>query len=93
MRCESMSMMFWPRPPGYQASTRKLAGGVPASAQSFQPTATAVQAVHVGAASTRAALSARTGTTRVRIAEADALYIENEAESAAKFDAVGSQGV
>ena len=34
------------------------------------------------------ALSARTEATGVRIAEADALYVENEAESASKLDAV-----
>lgn len=73
----------------YQASAGKLAGGVSASAgRSFQPSAAAVQVVHAGAATTRAALSARTEATGVRIAEANALYVENEAESAAKLDAV-----
>jgi hypothetical protein len=78
----------------YQASTGRLAGGGSAGAgQSFQPTTAAVQAVHAGAAMTRTALSARTAATGVGILEANALYIENEAESAAKLRAVDPQAV
>ncbi|MFZ3272624.1 MAG: hypothetical protein WA285_29095, partial [Mycobacterium sp.] len=61
--------------------------------RSFQPSAAAVQVVHAGAATTRAALSARTTATGARVAEADALYVENEAESVAKLDAVNPQAV
>ena len=75
----------------YQVAAGRLAGGAPAGAgRSFQPSAAAVQAVHAGAAMTRAALSARTAATGVRVAAADARYVENEAESAAKLHAVGS---
>jgi hypothetical protein len=78
----------------YQASAGKLAGGAPADAAwSCQPSAVAVQAVHAGAATTRAVLSARTAATGVRIAEADARYVENEVESAAKLHAVDPQAV
>lgn len=78
----------------YQASAGRLAGGAPAGAGLlFQPTAAAVQEVHAGAATTRAVLSARTAATGFRVAAADARYVENEAESAAKLHAVGSQVV
>jgi hypothetical protein len=78
----------------YQASAGKLAGGAPASAgRSCQPSAVAVQTVHAGAATTRAALSARAAATGVGVREANALYVENEAESAAKLHAVDSQAV
>jgi hypothetical protein len=78
----------------YQASAGRLTGGDSAGAgQSFQPTAAAVHAVHAGAATTRAALSARTAVTGVGVREANALYVENEAESAAKLHAVDSQAV
>jgi hypothetical protein len=78
----------------YQASAARLAGGGSAGAgQSFQPTAAAVQAVHAGAATTRAALSARTAATGVGVLEADALYVENEAESAAKLHSVDCQAM
>jgi hypothetical protein len=50
-----------------------------------------VQAVHAGAATTRAALSARTAATGVGALEANALYVENEAQSATKLDAVDPQ--
>ena len=78
----------------YQASAGKLAGGASASAgRSFQPSAAAVQAVHAGAAMTRAALSARTAATGVRVTEANARYLQSEAESATKLHAVCSQAV
>jgi hypothetical protein len=82
----------------YQASAQRLAGGAPAGApasagRSFQPSAAAVQAVHAGVATTRAVLSARTADTGVRVAAADARYVENETESAAKLHTVGSQVV
>jgi hypothetical protein len=58
----------------YQASAGKLAGGTLTGAgRSFQPSAAAVQAVHAGAAMTRAALSARTAATGVRVTDANAL--------------------
>jgi hypothetical protein len=73
----------------YQASAGRLAGGTSTGAgRSFQPSAAAVQAVHASAATTRAALSARAAATGVRVAEADARYVENEAESAALLHAV-----
>lgn len=75
----------------YQASAGRLAGGGSAGAgQPFQPTAAAVQTVHAGAATTRAALSARTAATGAGVLEANALYVENEAESAAKLHALDS---
>jgi hypothetical protein len=78
----------------YQASAARLAGGSSAGAgQSFQPSAAAVQAVHAGAATARAVLSARTATTGVGVLEANALYAENEAESAAKLRTVAPQAV
>lgn len=78
----------------YQASAGKLAGGTLTGAgRSFQASAAAVQAVHAGAAMTRAALSARTAATGVRVTEANARYLENEAESATKLHAVRSQAV
>ena len=82
-------MLFTSRPP----PTRRRQGSwrvvfQPVRGGRFSPSAAAVQVVHAGAATTRAALSARTEATGVRIAEADALYVENEAESAAKLDAV-----
>jgi hypothetical protein len=78
----------------YQASAGRLAGGGSAGAvPSFQPTAAAVQAVHAGAATTRATLSARTAATGFGVLEANALYVENEAESAAKLHAVDPQAV
>jgi hypothetical protein len=78
----------------YQASAGRLAGGTSTGAgRSFQPSAAAVQAVHAGAAMTRAALSARTAATGVRVAAADARYVVNEAESAAKLHAVSPQAV
>jgi hypothetical protein len=78
----------------YQVSAGRLAGGTSTGAgRSFQASAAAVQAVHAGAAMTRAALSARTAATGVRVAEADAGYVQNEAESAAKLRAVGPQAV
>ena len=78
----------------YQASAGSLAGGGSAGGgQSFQPTAAAVQAVHAGAATTRAALSARTAATGVGVLEANTLYVENEVESAAKLHAVDPQAV
>lgn len=78
----------------YQASAAGLAGGSSAGAgQSFQPSAAAVQAVHAGAATARAVLSARTTATGDRIAAADALYAENEAESAAKLHSLDSRAV
>lgn len=78
----------------YQASAGRLAGGTSTGAgRSLQPSAAAVQAVHAGAAMTRAALSARTAATGVRVAEADARYVQNEAESAAKVHAVGPQAI
>ena len=78
----------------YQASAERLADGTSIGAgRSFQPSATAVQAVHAGAAMTRAALSARTAATGLRFAEADARYVENEAESAAKLRAVSPRVV
>jgi hypothetical protein len=73
----------------YQASAGRLAGGTPTGAgRSFQPSTAAVQAVHAGAAMTRAALSTRTAATGLRLSEADARYVETEAESAAKLHAV-----
>lgn len=76
----------------YQASATRLAGGARAGAgRSFQPSAAAVQAVHAGAATTRAALSARAADTGVRLAATDAGCVENEAQSAAKLYAAGSQ--
>jgi hypothetical protein len=78
----------------YQASASRLAGVESADAgRSFQPTAAAVQAVHAGAATTRAVLSARVAATGAKIAEADARYVENEAESAAKLHAVDPQAM
>jgi hypothetical protein len=78
----------------YQVSAGTLAGGAPAGAgRSFQPSSAAVQVVQAGAATTRAVLSARTAATGVGVAAADARYVENEAESAAKLHAVGSQVV
>jgi hypothetical protein len=76
----------------YQASAGSLAGGASVGAgRSSQPSAAAVQAVHAGAATTRAVLSARTAATGDGIAAADARYAENEAESAAKLRAVDPQ--
>jgi uncharacterized protein YaiL (DUF2058 family) len=73
----------------YRASAGRLASGVPTGAgQSFQPSAAAVQAVHAGAATARAVLLARMTATADRVAAADAHYVENEAESAAKLHAV-----
>ena len=78
----------------YQASAGNLAGGTLTGAgRSFQPSAAAVQAVHAGAAMTRAALSARTAATGVRVTEANARYLQNEAESATKLRAVCPQAV
>ncbi len=78
----------------YQASAGRLADGTSTGVErSFQPSAAAVQAVHAGAATTRAALSARTAATGVRVAEADARYVQNEGESAAKLHALGPQAV
>jgi hypothetical protein len=78
----------------YQASAGKLAGGTLTGAgRSFQPSAAAVQAVHAGAAMTRAALSARTAATGVRVTEANTRYLQNEAESATKLHAVCPQAV
>ncbi|MGO9035678.1 hypothetical protein [Mycobacterium sp.] len=78
----------------YQASAGRLTGDTSTGAgQSFQPSAAAVQAVHAGTAMTRAALSARTAATGMRVAEADARYLQNEAESAVKLQLVGLQGV
>lgn len=78
----------------YQVSAGRLSGGAPAGVeQTLQPSAAAVHAVHAGAATTRAALSARTAATGVRVAVADARYVENEAESAATLHVVGSQVV
>jgi hypothetical protein len=77
----------------YHASAGRLADGTSTGVvQSFQPTAAAVQAVHAGAATTRAALSARTAATGVRVTEADARYVQNDAESAARLNALGPQG-
>jgi hypothetical protein len=77
-----------------QASAGKLAGGTSTIAgPSFQPSAAAVQAVHAGAAMTRAALSARTSGTGVRVTEANACYLQNEAQSAIKLHAVYPQAV
>jgi hypothetical protein len=73
----------------YQAAAGRLIGSVPVGAgQSFQPSAAAVQAVHAGAATARAVLAARTTATADNVAAADAHYVENEAESAAKLRAV-----
>jgi hypothetical protein len=78
----------------YQESAGRLFVGAPAgAARSIQPSAAAVQAVHAGAATTRAVLSARTAATGAGVAAAHARYVENEAESAAKLHAVGSQVV
>jgi len=78
----------------YHAEAGELAGSVSVGeGQFFQPSAAAVRAVHAGAATARAALSARTTGTGARVAEADALYVENEAESAAKLGAVNPQAV
>jgi hypothetical protein len=78
----------------YQASAGSLAGGTLTSAgRSFQPSAAAVRAVHAGAAMTRAALSARTAATGVRVTEANARYLQNEAESATKLHAMRPQAV
>jgi hypothetical protein len=78
----------------YQASAARLAGGTSAGAgRSFQPTAAAVQTEHAGASTTRAVLSARTAATGVGVLEANALYVENEAESAATLHAVDPQAV
>ena len=78
----------------FQASAGRLASGAPLGAErSFQPSAAAVQAVHACAARTRAALSARVLATGVKVAAADARYVENEAESAAKLRAVGPRDV
>lgn len=77
-----------------QASAGRLAGSQPAGAgQSFQPTTAAVQAVHTGAAATRAVLSARTATTGVKVAAVDARYVDNEADSVARLRAVDPQVV
>jgi hypothetical protein len=78
----------------YQASAAGLTGGASSGAGwSFQPSAAAVQAVHAGAAVTRAALSARTAATGVRVTEANARYLQNEAESATKLHSVCPQAV
>lgn len=78
----------------YQASAGKLAGGTSTGAgRSFQPSAAAVQAVHAGAAMARAAVSARTAATGGRVTEANARYLQNEAESAAKLHAVRPEAV
>ena len=82
----------------YQASAGKLAGGTLTGAgrsfqPSVQPSAAAVRAVHAGAAMTRTALSARTAATGVRVTEANARYLQNEAESATKLHAVRPQAV
>jgi hypothetical protein len=78
----------------YQASARGLADDGPAAAgRSFQPTAAVVQAVHAGTATARAALSARAADTGIKVAEADARYAQNEAESAAKLHAASPQAL
>jgi hypothetical protein len=78
----------------YQASSARLAtGGLAGPAQSFQPTAAAVEAVHAGAATARAALSARAVATGAKFAAADARYVAKEGESAAKLQAVNPQVV
>jgi hypothetical protein len=82
----------------YQASAGRLACGTSTGARrsfqpSVQPSAAAVRAVHAGAAMTRTALSARTAATGVRVTEANARYLQNEAESATKLHAVCSQAV
>jgi hypothetical protein len=75
-----------------QVSAEKLADGGPASPErSFQPSAAAVSAVRAGIGTARAALSARTVVTGVKIAAADARYVEQEAETSARLDAVGSR--
>jgi hypothetical protein len=78
----------------YQASAVRLAGGTSTGAgRSFQPSAAAVRAVHAAAAMTRAALSARTAATGVRVTEANARYLQNEAESATKLHAARPRAV
>ena len=78
----------------YQASAGRLADCTSTGVEwSFQASAAAVQAVHAGAAMTRAALSARTAATGVRVTEANARYLQNEAESATKLHAVRPQAV
>jgi hypothetical protein len=76
----------------YQMSAETPAGDVPAGAgRSFQPSAAAVQAVHAGAVTTRAALAARTAATGDSVAAAGACYVENEAESAAELHLASSR--
>jgi hypothetical protein len=78
----------------YEASARSLAGSASAGGgRSFQPSAAAVHAVHTAAATTRAALSARTTATGLRVAEANARYVEDDNESTTKLDAVDPQVV
>jgi hypothetical protein len=52
-----------------------------------------VQAVHAGTATARAVLSARAADTGIKVAEADARYAQNEAESAAKLHAASPQAL
>jgi hypothetical protein len=76
----------------YAVSAGELAGGVAAGGEpSGQPSAGAVSTVRAGAEVVAAALSARAAATGAGVAAAGASYVDNEAESAAKLHAVGSQ--
>jgi hypothetical protein len=78
----------------YAVSAGELVGGVAAGGEpSGQPSAAAVSAVRAGAEVVAAALSVRAAATGVGVAAADASYVDNEAESAAKLHAVGSRVV
>jgi hypothetical protein len=58
------------------------------SGLSFQPSATAVAAIHAGVAAASGVLTARTVSTAVKTAAAATAYTANEATSAAMLDAI-----
>jgi hypothetical protein len=74
---------------GWHTWAGKLTGAVPtASGLSFQPSAAAVIAIHAGIAAASGVLTTRTQITAVKAAAAAIAYTENEATSAAMFDAL-----
>ena len=74
---------------GWHTLAGELGGTAPSlSGLSFQPSAAAVAAIHVGVAAASGVLTARTQITAAKTAAAAIAYTENEATSAAMLNAL-----
>jgi hypothetical protein len=74
---------------GWHTLAGELTGTTPSlSGLSFQPSAAAVAAIHVGVAAASGVLTARTQITAAKTAAAAIAYTENEATSAAMLNAL-----